>query len=268
MKPNIKKGLIAIAVPVAMVLATAAEAVFLPAFEGFSVFGADPSQCAKCDSTVSFAVWQNTDGDWRDDLPAATALGSASDGTEQYVYLYQVVNTDPLPALVGILDTFNVTYGGQGGSLTPNPFLAGGFFGNTAFDNVSSAVTPLDFLNTGSPSSVSTVTLFQTVTGLFAPASLTTDLITNNDITGSYPAIQFLWSDNDEIPVDGASPVLFLTSNLAPTYRWAETESPPSPGPPGAGGDVPSVVPVPAAVWLFGSGLLGLLGLARRKMTA
>jgi hypothetical protein len=30
-------------------------------------------------------------------------------------------------------------------------------------------------------------------------------------------------------------------------------------------GDVPAVVPVPAAVWLFGSGLMGLLGLARRK---
>jgi len=28
------------------------------------------------------------------------------------------------------------------------------------------------------------------------------------------------------------------------------------------------VVPVPAAVWLFGSGLLGLVGLARRKKTA
>ena len=31
-------------------------------------------------------------------------------------------------------------------------------------------------------------------------------------------------------------------------------------------GDVgASVVPVPAAVWLFGSGLIGLLGVARRK---
>ncbi|MCP4042838.1 MAG: VPLPA-CTERM sorting domain-containing protein, partial [Gammaproteobacteria bacterium] len=29
-------------------------------------------------------------------------------------------------------------------------------------------------------------------------------------------------------------------------------------------GDV-SAVPVPAAVWLFGSGLIGLLGVARRK---
>lgn len=29
-----------------------------------------------------------------------------------------------------------------------------------------------------------------------------------------------------------------------------------------------TVVPVPAAVWLFGSGLLGLVGIARRKKTA
>jgi hypothetical protein len=28
---------------------------------------------------------------------------------------------------------------------------------------------------------------------------------------------------------------------------------------------VPTVVPVPAAVWLFGSGLLGLVGIARSK---
>jgi hypothetical protein len=29
-----------------------------------------------------------------------------------------------------------------------------------------------------------------------------------------------------------------------------------------------SVVPVPAAVWLFGSGLLGLIGISRRKKAA
>lgn len=29
-----------------------------------------------------------------------------------------------------------------------------------------------------------------------------------------------------------------------------------------------SPVPVPAAVWLFGSGLLGMVGVARRKQTA
>lgn len=31
------------------------------------------------------------------------------------------------------------------------------------------------------------------------------------------------------------------------------------------GGSTPSPVPVPAAVWLFGSGLIGLIGVARRK---
>lgn len=30
----------------------------------------------------------------------------------------------------------------------------------------------------------------------------------------------------------------------------------------------PSAIPVPAAVWLFGSGLLGLIGMARRRTTA
>jgi len=33
-------------------------------------------------------------------------------------------------------------------------------------------------------------------------------------------------------------------------------------------GDVPAVVPVPAAVWLFGSGLIGLISIARRKKAA
>ena len=30
----------------------------------------------------------------------------------------------------------------------------------------------------------------------------------------------------------------------------------------------PSAIPVPAAVWLFGSGLLGLVGVARRRKSA
>ena len=34
-----------------------------------------------------------------------------------------------------------------------------------------------------------------------------------------------------------------------------------------ADGDI-GAVPVPAAVWLFGSGLIGLVGLARRKTNA
>jgi hypothetical protein len=46
----------------------------------------------------------------------------------------------------------------------------------------------------------------------------------------------------------------FLQSK--PYYAWAVRS-----------GDLPllAAVPVPAAVWLFGSGLLGLIGIARRK---
>ena len=33
-------------------------------------------------------------------------------------------------------------------------------------------------------------------------------------------------------------------------------------------GSTPAAVPIPAAVYLFGSGLIGLVGLARRKMRA
>jgi len=50
----------------------------------------------------------------------------------------------------------------------------------------------------------------------------------------------------------GASPIL-KNDGFSPAFAWAVVD-----------GDV-SAVPVPAAVWLFGSGLIGLLGLARRN---
>jgi hypothetical protein len=34
------------------------------------------------------------------------------------------------------------------------------------------------------------------------------------------------------------------------------------------GADLPAAIPVPAAVWLFGSGLIGLVGVARRRKAA
>jgi hypothetical protein len=267
MKRNIKKGLIATAVPVAMLLATSAEAAFLPAFEGFSVFGAGANQCPLCDSTVSFAVWQNTDGNWIDDLPTPTDLGPATTGTEQYVYMYQVINTDPLNVQNQILENFNVSFGPQGGPTVPTPFLAGGFFDNTVFNNPSSAIAPLDTPDDGVPSALSTVTPFTVNTSAFDPNSLSANIMANPAVGGgaAYPGALFQWNAGNEIPAAGTSSVLFMTSNLAPTYRWAETESP---GGFGAAGDVPSMVPVPAAVWLFGSGLLGLIGIARRRKTA
>jgi len=85
--------------------------------------------------------------------------------------------------------------------------------------------------------------------------------------------------------ISASSPGLF--TNVQSYYYWSATEAAPFPGYAsnfsfGIGeqnaapestayyawavrdGDV-GVVPVPAAVWLFGSGLLGLVGMARRK---
>lgn len=85
---------------------------------------------------------------------------------------------------------------------------------------------------------------------------------------------------------------LELFSNIQQTYYWYGTDYPSNPGfPPSSyfyhvgtasqnysyntaeyyafavrDGDV-SAVPIPATVWLFGSGLIGLIGMARRKAT-
>jgi hypothetical protein len=49
-----------------------------------------------------------------------------------------------------------------------------------------------------------------------------------------------------------------LTYNIGPGFEFGSLLSAPNFG-------YTSAVPVPAAVWLFGSGLIGLVGLARRK---
>ena len=53
----------------------------------------------------------------------------------------------------------------------------------------------------------------------------------------------------------GEEQIAFLDDSLGFAGQYTQWEL----------GDVPSVIPVPAAVWLFGSGLLGLVGVARRK---
>ena len=56
----------------------------------------------------------------------------------------------------------------------------------------------------------------------------------------------------------GASEVKLETDDIKITIRT---------GPSGSGSETTYVqqIPVPAAVWLFGSGLLGLIGAARRR---
>ena len=80
------------------------------------------------------------------------------------------------------------------------------------------------------------------------------------DCVPSYMAADF-HSVTDDITASGGVLTLLVTDigGFTFTENWSRSGSEPV-----ANGQW-TVVPVPAAVWLFGSGLLGLVGMARRK---
>jgi hypothetical protein len=265
MKTITRHVLLTIGLSWTLLLSAPTQAAFLSAYEGYSVFG---EQCELCDSTVSFAVWENTGGDWLNDLPSPTDLIGTSTGAERYVYLYQIVNTNPLGGEEQRLENFNITYGNQGAGVTPSPFRSGGYLDQLQFTDLSREVTPLDVPNDGSPSALTSVKLsttqaFMTNPDAIAPVALSFDLMSAPAVGGGlFPGALFQWAANNQIEPGEISTVLYLTSNLEPTFRWAETESP---GGSSAAGDIPSVVPLPTSVWLFGASLVAVISLARRR---
>jgi hypothetical protein len=66
-------------------------------------------------------------------------------------------------------------------------------------------------------------------------------------------------TDTTYMPYGAPSPLAKYAYSYPSTSGWTE------PGPASTMGMRINAVPVPAAVWLFGSGLLGLIGIARRK---
>lgn len=107
--------------------------------------------------------------------------------------------------------------------------------------------------------------LFYNVLGGTASTSIVTTHNSNYDL---FSNVQFgyYWSatEDTQYTTDNSEAWEFgmhygdhaTTSKASNGYAWAVQS-----------GDV-SAVPVPAAVWLFGSGLIGLIGLARRKSNA
>ena len=121
---------------------------------------------------------------------------------------------------------------------------------------------------------------FQNGTGLFSELFIPLTSHTLADLNVTFDigkSIEFTLIDN--LDSDGVDISLVFVNPLTPTQstllnldfftgsKWAL-------GGTGtnhvfiSGGISPVVVPVPAAVWLFGSGLLGLIGIARRKKAA
>jgi len=115
---------------------------------------------------------------------------------------------------------------------------------------------------------------------------VTTESYSYNLTNSQFAAgVFFDWSTNDDIPVlaimqvtafgaDGSMTVVSVGANCdvaTGTVCGSAMVTDPFPGqtPVFSGTIAPvSAVPVPAAVWLFGSGLVGLAGVARRRKTA
>ena len=101
------------------------------------------------------------------------------------------------------------------------------------------------------------------------------------NISGSSQAILSLTSDNQggdrlvgSLQVTGVHPGIFEVALGDPTFAASDITTPPFledvniTNPIGEVLGSVQVVPIPAAVWLFGSGLLGLIGIAKRKKVA
>ena len=124
-------------------------------------------------------------------------------------------------------------------------------------------------LKGGSPDLIDFATQSQTNLGGTATTATTTQLLFDFSLTGAHffllqgGSVNFWCLEIANCTVDGPgehiglNSLTFLTSAQSATFTsgnlvFAEV----------------SAVPVPAAVWLFGSGLLGMIGIARHKKAA
>jgi hypothetical protein len=84
-----------------------------------------------------------------------------------------------------------------------------------------------------------------------ASAEASVDLF---DDVGAFDILEIVNENSPDINTGGNFEFTLLSGLSNPISGFVDTF-----------GEATAVIPVPAAVWLFGSGLLGLVGAARRK---
>ena len=240
-----------------------AQAGWVPGMQGWTRV----SSPSTSDALVSFAVWAREGADWTADAPfvgfAATSLtgGGVIDTGASYVYLYQVVNDDPVPGMTDPnIRELKVTR--PQGSITSM-----GHFDSAVFTDgapVGPAVNPTLGAD---PVSTADDVVDGVPTALFGGAP---GLALNggvNPVAAVLDNVNFqsvFEFGSTEIKSGKYSSLLFYTSNVDPGYGEGIVRD-------GNDGDgdvpVPTPVPEPSALVLMGLGGLGAFGrwVARRR---
>jgi hypothetical protein len=202
-------------------------------FTGYSVFGTglDPDLA---DATVSFAVYVNTDGDWSDDSAFSAFSvpgdyfeglnGGGVDTGSAFVYLYQLVNDDPVPppGIDDDIDSLFVRFAGNPiGLVTGGGFILDSTFSdgtnlsgsNTGLGTDGAAIdTPGD--NAPSSNYGSDPILVKVLGG-----SSTTDSVQFGPSSGPKTFVEFGFDESGGvISPGGRSNILYITSNYAPIW--------------------------------------------------
>ena len=159
-------------------------------------------------------------------------------------------------------------YDGVGNTVTCNGIAlndaCGGFIGSLPLGPIDTSPTDADnFDKVGNPTNE--LKLLNDLLALFAPARVPPDVTTvhkidvedDNFMTSlQYFSIkkgQYLWYFEN---LSGGDVAVNLAGSTEDYSHWTEY------------GGSPSPVPVPAAVWLFGTALVGFIGISRRRKVA